>query len=963
MARARRNRWINKKLVSTIAVHTLVVIFLFVIYLWADTVEATATAKGNDNGNDPTVSVHTHTSHPVVSTHVVPINKSATASDYILFPWFVQLVGCITLFLLTKYNAPLPHEAVMFLFGALLGAYSTNATDETHSLLYFPKLHNSISEWINIDSELLLIVFLPGLLFKEAVELPINLLLVALGQIFIMAFPMVLVGTALTAIAGYYVLPYEAEFPEVFGIWAWISLGAILASTDPIAVSAVLKTAGASPRLNMHFAGESIFNDGSSYVFFTIASNLWFKGIGIDQEVDISGWGKGLLFFFQMSVGGVVVGALFGVALIFLLHELDRKMERQFDILQVVLSLTTAYLCFFFCDQNLDVSGIMAVATCGLVVNRFGKGMVNDEELMHSYMVLAEYLLNTLLFALGGLLWGAISFENKKDDHPMIKGDDYGWLLVFYGLMVVIRFFQVGLFYPLYSRIGLHSNPKEATFFAFAGLHGSVGVALGLSLVQAIFKEVTDVEDPRRHAATILQFLGGGGTLLTLLINGTSAEFVLKKLGLATPPIPTAHAKHIFEGTAKDFVFNELVNLFQEPLFQNVSYSILHELVPFCVKEPPRTKERNHTHHNITSVQRFTQKIAGGGKPYMSLVRAATNASSRVAAYSEKWKTELVIEIRQVYLEVLREAYKQCLDTLELDNDYLYESLIESVDLALNEVRYDHKPIGDWHHLEVFFGWNTAKKRRKSSTRSSSLRSSFAKSKGAYAYPSELMSLTSCDYNAAAEDAAAMTICEAKAELSVKRLRLDVLRSIAFKRGHMMAESKLRLYVNRFDDKEDESMQAQHKITTTALEQVLQESRDQIRFADALLDEDEVSSDDLEIILSHYCARIVIRRLSKFTELKAEEGILVKKEARKYFCSLTKKAGQIDAITVARLAELRKKSDWPDCDDNEDSLQLSHLDGLHVAMQAIGETNNGDGKPLGSSIVTDGSSKRRISVL
>eukprot|EP00751_Fragilariopsis_kerguelensis_P013746 CAMPEP_0170772896 /NCGR_PEP_ID=MMETSP0733-20121128/9063_1 /TAXON_ID=186038 /ORGANISM="Fragilariopsis kerguelensis, Strain L26-C5" /LENGTH=254 /DNA_ID=CAMNT_0011115205 /DNA_START=124 /DNA_END=885 /DNA_ORIENTATION=+ len=254
MARARRNRWINKKLVSTIAVHTLVVIFLFVIYLWADTVEATATAKGNDNGNDPTVSVHTHTSHPVVSTHVVPINKSATASDYILFPWFVQLVGCITLFLLTKYNAPLPHEAVMFLlgalwggtvrmrrsvmflFGALLGAYSTNATDETHSLLYFPKLHNSISEWINIDSELLLIVFLPGLLFKEAVELPINLLLVALGQIFIMAFPMVLVGTALTAIAGYYVLPYEAEFPEVFGIWAWISLGAILASTDPIAV-------------------------------------------------------------------------------------------------------------------------------------------------------------------------------------------------------------------------------------------------------------------------------------------------------------------------------------------------------------------------------------------------------------------------------------------------------------------------------------------------------------------------------------------------------------------------------------------------------------------------------------------------------------------------------------------------------------------------------------------------------
>merc|ERR1712238_153901 len=331
---------------------------------------------------------------------------------------------------------------------------------------------------------------------------------------------------------------------------------------------------------------------------------------------------------------------------------------------------------------------------------------------------------------------------------------------------------------------------------------------------------------------------------------------------------------------------------------------------------------------NINSVQLFTQKIADGGKPFMSLVRASTHASSKVGAYSEKWKTELLIEMRQIYLEILREAYKQCLDTLELDNDFLYESLRESVDLAINEVRYDHKPIGDWHHLELFFRWNKAKKRK--SLQSSSMRTSFANSKGAY--PSELMSLTSMYYNAA-EDIA---ICEAKAAISVKRLRLDVLRSIAFKRGHIMAESKFRFYVNRFDDKEDESMQAQHKITTTAMEQVLKESRDQVRFADALLDEDEVSSDDLEIILSHYCAKIVIRRLSKFTELKAEDGILVKKEARKYLSALTEKAGQIDSITVERLAELRKR-ECQESGDESESFRLSNLDGLHVAMQAIGE--------------------------
>jgi hypothetical protein len=43
----------------------------------------------------------------------------------------------------------------------------------------------------------------------------------------------------------------------------------------------------------------------------------------------------------------------------------------------------------------LDMSGIMAVVACGLVVNRFGKGMINDEELMHSYLSLVGIIILT----------------------------------------------------------------------------------------------------------------------------------------------------------------------------------------------------------------------------------------------------------------------------------------------------------------------------------------------------------------------------------------------------------------------------------------------------------------------------------------------------------------------------------------------------------------------------------------
>ena len=199
---------------------------------------------------------------------------------------------------------------------------------------------------------------------------------------------MVLVGTVLTAVAGKYCLPYQSEDPTSFGWWAWVVLGAILASTDPIAVASVLKTAGASPRLVMHISGESLMNDGSSYVFFQIAAQIWYGMVGLPVQHDLATWSKGIAYFFRMSLGGSLIGSLFGFGLLGVLWELDRRMERDFDIIQVVFGLTTAYLCYFVCDQILTMSGVMATVMVGIVVNRFGKGLIHDKELMSSYLAL-----------------------------------------------------------------------------------------------------------------------------------------------------------------------------------------------------------------------------------------------------------------------------------------------------------------------------------------------------------------------------------------------------------------------------------------------------------------------------------------------------------------------------------------------------------------------------------------------
>lgn len=184
--------------------------------------------------------------------------EEAHPSRTIVFPWVVQCVGVCVFFLLTRYELPLPYAAVMFLIGTFMGlgaVYNARRVDETESL---DQLSTSILQWSNINSAVLLLVFLPGLIFRDAIEVNFSMFMASLSQILILAFPMVLVGTFLTALVAYFVIPYNWPLSLA------ATLGAILASTDPVAVGSVLKKAGAPPRLQMLISGESLLNDGSA---------------------------------------------------------------------------------------------------------------------------------------------------------------------------------------------------------------------------------------------------------------------------------------------------------------------------------------------------------------------------------------------------------------------------------------------------------------------------------------------------------------------------------------------------------------------------------------------------------------------------------------------------------------------------------------------------------------------------
>ena len=170
----------------------------------------------------------------------------------------------------------------------------------------------------------------------------------------------------------------------------------------------------------IHVSGESLMNDGSAVVFYNIfslrfLSEMDIKGVGKDVD-----WAEGFRMFFRLSLGGACIGVAFGVGLLIVLYNLDRRLSGEDSVVQVVATISSAYLAFFTSEILAHCSGIIAVVFCGVTVKTLGEALYNDIHLSHSFWEITEYLLNTLLFALGGAVWGDIISGRPLDEYSEV---------------------------------------------------------------------------------------------------------------------------------------------------------------------------------------------------------------------------------------------------------------------------------------------------------------------------------------------------------------------------------------------------------------------------------------------------------------------------------------------------------------------------------------------------------------
>ncbi|MBN9388961.1 MAG: Na+/H+ antiporter [Chloroflexi bacterium] len=354
---------------------------------------------------------------------------------------------------------------------------------------------------VTLTPDLIVILFLPALLFEAAYNLSFEQLKESVRFISALAFWGVLATAAL--VAGLLIwwggLPWQTA----------LIFGAIIGATDPISVIATFRHLGAPKRLTIIMEGESLFNDGSALVLFNLL-----LGIVVTQQFSVV---SSLFEFVKVAAGGLLLGGAVGYLALFLLRHLNDYLT------ETLVTLIVAYGTFLAAEQ-LQVSPALAVVAAGLLVGNFGQEKVMSPTTQVAVGLSWEFigfLANSLIFLLVGLEIRAIQILNFWEITLLAIG------VALFSRVVVIGFFS-GVANLLQRRRVIPLSWQ--TLLIWGGLRGSLSLAMALSL--PAFLSNGDVF-PGRDQILVMTF---GLIMFNLLVQGLTIEPLMRllKLGQAT---------------------------------------------------------------------------------------------------------------------------------------------------------------------------------------------------------------------------------------------------------------------------------------------------------------------------------------------------------------------------------------------------------------------------------------------
>ncbi len=367
---------------------------------------------------------------------------------------------------------------------------------------------NRVLPDIVLEPDLVFLLFLPPLLYWDALHTSWRDFQANLFPITSLAFGLVIVTTVGVALAAHVLLglPWAVSFV----------LGAIVSSTDAVAAGSIMARLGVPGRVVVILEGESLVNDATALVLYGSA-----VGVVVHGSFSLA---AAVLQFVVSGVGGVVAGLLVGAGVLGLRRRIaDRRVEG-------VVTLLTPFAAYLPADL-LGASGVLAVVSAGLYVGRHSPLAIAPETRLQADAIweLGTFVINGLTFILVGLQLHPIVLDLSGRSLPALIGE----AALVSAIVIALRIAWV---YPG-AALASHRRQRngaavpaptsaEQGILAWAGLRGAIALATALALPSAAMHGAFPDRD-------LLVFLTFGVIVVTLVGQGLTLAPLIRWLGVA----------------------------------------------------------------------------------------------------------------------------------------------------------------------------------------------------------------------------------------------------------------------------------------------------------------------------------------------------------------------------------------------------------------------------------------------
>lgn len=364
---------------------------------------------------------------------------------------------------------------------------------------------------INLNPELVLVIFLPPLLMDGAWFIAISQLKRHMIGIISLSVGAVIFTTVVVAVVTHALMP---SLP-----WAaCAALGAIVSPPDAVSARAILQTVKLPRRLSILLEGESLLNDATGLVLFRFAIAAGVTGAFSATDAVGS--------FAMLAVGGAVAGAVIAAAWVLLVKRLGD------DYLMIAASILAPWASYLLAEM-FHVSGVIATVVTGLICGWYQHVVFTAAVRMRgtSFWQVMIFLMEAAVFLLiGSSLRDVV---DRAGGFAVIVETMAVPVLLIILTLTLARFawvFGADAITWAVQKLGVRRytpiGPKCSTVLSWAGMRGVVTLAVALS-VPASF--------PGRDFMLVVAF---AVILATVLIQGMTLGGVIRWARLSEGDAP-----------------------------------------------------------------------------------------------------------------------------------------------------------------------------------------------------------------------------------------------------------------------------------------------------------------------------------------------------------------------------------------------------------------------------------------